>query len=43
MFGGDSPSGYFVSIVTPSLLFRDVDIKKPLGPHRAAPIAPRPK
>jgi hypothetical protein len=38
----DSPSGFAVSIVAPALLFRDIDIKKPLGPRRKPPIAPRP-
>jgi hypothetical protein len=35
--------GYYVSIVAPSLLFRDLDIKKPTGSHPSAPIAPRPQ
>jgi len=38
----DSGQGMFVSIVSPSLLFRDLDVKKPLGPHAKPPIAPRP-
>jgi len=42
-FSGDSDSGYFVSIAAPPLLFRDLDVKKPIGPHRTAPIVPRPK
>ena len=39
----DAGSGHFVSIVTPALLFRDLDVNKPTTPQRAAPIAPRPK
>jgi TldD protein len=38
----DSGSGYYVSIVAPPLLFRDLDIKKPTGAQPTAPIAPRP-
>jgi hypothetical protein len=36
-------AGYVVSIAAPPLLFRDLDVKKPTGAQRSAPIAPRPK
>ncbi len=38
----DAPSGIAVSIVCPSLLFRDLDVKKPHGAQKKPPIAPRP-
>jgi predicted Zn-dependent protease len=37
-----SEGGIAISILAPSLLFRDLDIKKPHGPHKKPPIAPRP-
>lgn len=37
------PSGPYVSIMSPALLVRDLDVKKPVGAHRAPPITPRPK
>lgn len=38
----DPPTGIAISIVSPSLAFRDLDIKKPRGAQRKPPIAPRP-
>jgi hypothetical protein len=38
----ESPTGFGVTITAPGLLFRDIDVKKPIGPHRKPPIAPRP-
>lgn len=38
----DPPTGVEISIVSPSLVFRDLDIKKPRGAQRKPPIAPRP-
>lgn len=35
-------SGYFSAIATPSIAFRDLDIKKPTGAQRQGPIAPKP-
>jgi TldD protein len=40
LFG--SSSGIAISILSPSLLFRDIDVKKPLGAQKKPPIAPRP-
>jgi predicted Zn-dependent protease len=37
-----SPTGFTISIVCPPLLFRDIDVKKPLGPQKKPPAAPRP-
>jgi hypothetical protein len=39
---GDSPGGFVATIVAPALLVRDIEVKKPLGAQRQAPIAPRP-
>ena len=41
-FLADLPAGFPVTITCPSLLFRDIDIKKPLGPQKKPPLAPRP-
>jgi TldD protein len=38
----EPPSGIAISIVAPSLVFRDLDLKKPRGAQRKPPIAPRP-
>jgi hypothetical protein len=38
----EPPTGIAISIVSPSLVFRDLDIKKPRGAQRKPPIAPRP-
>jgi hypothetical protein len=38
----EPPSGIAISIVSPPLVFRDLDIKKPRGAQRKPPIAPRP-
>jgi hypothetical protein len=40
--GGDWEFGYLASIVTPSLLLRDLDVSKPVGPQRAPAVVPRP-
>lgn len=37
-----NPSGFTVSISSPSLLFRDLDVKKPVKAQRKPPIASRP-
>ena len=45
MFSGmtrASSGGFLVSIAAPALLLRDVEVKKPQGAHKQAPIAPRP-
>ena len=39
----ENGGGYFVSIAAPTIVFRDLDVKKPLGPQRNAPIVPRPQ
>lgn len=36
------PQDTRVSVVTPSLLFESIDLKKSSAPHRTAPIAPHP-
>jgi TldD protein len=36
------PQDTRVSVVTPSLLFESIDLKKTSAPHRTAPIAPHP-
>lgn len=38
----NSTSGSLASIAAPALLFRDVDVKKPLGAQKRPPIVPRP-
>jgi TldD protein len=38
----DPPTGIAISIVSPSLVFRDLDVKKPRGAQKKPPIAPRP-
>jgi hypothetical protein len=38
----DTASGFFVSIVAPTLLFRDLDVKKPRNSHSKPPIVSRP-
>lgn len=38
----EPPTGIAISIVSPPLVFRDLDIKKPRGAQRKPPIAPRP-
>jgi hypothetical protein len=38
----EPPAGVAISIVSPSLVFRDLDIKKPRGAQRKPPIAARP-
>ena len=38
----DGTGGNIGSIAAPALLFRDADVKKPIGAQKAAPIAPRP-
>jgi hypothetical protein len=38
----DGSDGISISILTPSLLFRDIDVKKPHGAQKKPPIAPRP-
>jgi hypothetical protein len=38
----DVGQGFMATIVAPSLLFRDLDVKKPTGPHAKPPVAPRP-
>jgi TldD protein len=39
----DGSGGYLVSIIAPTILLRDVDVKKPTGSQPSVPIAPRPK
>jgi hypothetical protein len=38
----DAPFGIDVTIVSPPLLFRDLDVKKPHGAQKKPPVAPRP-
>jgi hypothetical protein len=37
-----NPQGFTVSISSPSLLFRDIDVKKPVKAQRKPPVASRP-
>lgn len=42
MFAGNA-LGFLVSISSPALLFHDLDVKKPKGPQKKPPVAPRPE
>lgn len=41
LFAGNT-AGFTVSISAPPLLFHDLDVKKPKGPQKKPPVAPRP-
>lgn len=42
VLGGDSPGGFIATIVSPTLLLKDVDVRKPRNTKKRPPLIPRP-